>query len=73
MSGEKDSEHPMEALLGPELLKEIGPHKKPNLRNFKQSFHDGPTIETQKALENKDLVLLYFSAAWCPPCRSFSP
>ena len=24
-------------------------------------------------LRDKDAVLLYFSAAWCPPCRAFTP
>ena len=50
---------------------------------------DGSKIEAEKALENKvrewlelradfdftvqDLVLYYFSAHWCPPCRQFTP
>ena len=24
-------------------------------------------------LEKKDLILLYFSASWCPPCQKFTP
>merc|ERR1712154_355490 len=34
---------------------------------------DGSKVEADKALENKDLVLYYFSAHWCPPCRQFTP
>merc|ERR1711909_98006 len=34
---------------------------------------DGSKVEAEKALENKDLVLYYFSAHWCPPCRQFTP
>lgn len=44
-------------LLGPTLL-------------TKES--DGIT-DTQTLLEGKEYVMLYFSAQWCPPCRSYTP
>merc|ERR1719336_1886744 len=49
---------------------------------------DGSKVQAEAALENKvrpslsflrsdfiiqDLVLYYFSAHWCPPCRQFTP
>merc|ERR1739842_277592 len=34
---------------------------------------DGSKVEAEKALENKDLVLYYFSAHWCPPAGSSPP
>merc|ERR1712126_97683 len=34
---------------------------------------DGSSHPAEKALEGKDLVLFYFSAHWCPPCRHFTP
>jgi len=49
------------------------------------SFHDfsallGATLETKAAprptaavLAGKEVVGLYFSAHWCPPCRRFTP
>lgn len=49
---------PMEVLLGKELISDTA---------------SGKTLPTAKTLEKKDLVLLYFSASWCPPCQSFSP
>ncbi|CAB9526538.1 Probable nucleoredoxin 1 [Seminavis robusta] len=48
---------PMEELLGATLL-----------TNAK-----GARTPTKTALQDKDLVALYFSAKWCPPCRQFSP
>jgi nucleoredoxin len=51
------TDHPMESMLGPTLLTKIG----------------APTKVTKKLLADKDLVLLYFSASWCPPCKLFSP
>merc|ERR1712183_768568 len=34
---------------------------------------DGSTVEATTALQGKELVLYYFSAHWCPPCRRFTP
>jgi nucleoredoxin len=48
---------PMETLLGPALLTNV----------------KGPAKKTKDLLKGKDLVLLYFSASWCPPCKTFSP
>jgi nucleoredoxin len=51
------SKSPMETLLGPSLLTDS----------------NGSTKDTTALLKDKDLVALYFSASWCPPCRQFSP
>jgi nucleoredoxin len=47
----------MEALLGSDLLANV----------------KGPAKKTKELLKGKDLVLLYFSANWCSPCKTFSP
>merc|ERR1712047_12682 len=36
-------------------------------------FFEGSSVEADSALEGKDLILFYFSAHWCPPCRQFTP
>merc|ERR1712080_427756 len=33
----------------------------------------GEAISANSLLANKDLILLYFSGHWCPPCRQFTP
>lgn len=33
----------------------------------------GETKSISSLLEGRSHVLLYFSAHWCPPCRSFTP
>ena len=47
----------MDSLLGPKLLVKA----------------DGGAKHTKTLLKDKDLVALYFSASWCPPCKIFSP
>ena len=34
---------------------------------------DGSSHEADAALAGKDVILIYFSAHWCPPCRTFTP
>lgn len=48
----------MQTLLGPTLIADAKGTKR---------------VAADKALKDKDLVLLYFSASWCPPCQAFSP
>ena len=47
---------PIESILGPQLLSKV----------------NGELVATSKALDGKDLVAVYFSAKWCPPCKVFS-
>jgi nucleoredoxin len=34
---------------------------------------DGTAVSADQALSSKKVVLFYFSAHWCPPCRAFTP
>ena len=44
-----------------------------SLSNTSLFKSDGSSVMADSALEGKDLVLYYFSAHWCPPCRQFTP
>ena len=69
------SSSPWEKMLGPTLIQHNN-----NKSNGTTAGEGGDgkaakykTISTVEALKDKELVLLYFSASWCPPCQSFSP
>merc|ERR1739842_16477 len=34
---------------------------------------DGTVVSADSAMEEKKIILFYFSAHWCPPCRQFTP
>merc|ERR1712077_33338 len=34
---------------------------------------DGTKKPSSEALAGKDIILIFFSAHWCPPCRGFTP
>ncbi len=60
-SADQNNEEP--ATPGVRLLDFIGPE-----------LVDAEGNTTSSAvLEEKDYLLLYFSAGWCPPCRQFTP
>lgn len=33
----------------------------------------GDEVSAEEALKGKEIIGLYFSAHWCPPCRMFTP
>ena len=35
--------------------------------------HSGDLVDAEAALGDKKVVVCYFSAHWCPPCRQFTP
>jgi len=43
------------------------------LSGHKLMKKDGSLVEADTALKDKNYVLFYFSAHWCPPCRQFTP
>eukprot|EP01052_Picozoa_sp_SAG31_P057642 SAG31_NODE_17175_length_677_cov_1.239243_1_plen_95_part_00 len=43
-----------------------------SLREGDLTDRDGQPV-TLGSLRQKKVVLLYFGAGWCPPCRAFSP
>ena len=47
----------IESLLGEKLLRSAKTTSKP----------------TKQLMQGKELLGLYFSASWCPPCKTFSP
>ena len=34
---------------------------------------DGTKVGATEGIAGKNIVCLYFSAHWCPPCRAFTP
>lgn len=45
-------------------------------RNFlagKQLLSKSGIVSAEESLEDKEIIAVYFSAHWCPPCRSFTP
>ena len=39
----------------------------------KLKMTDGKEVPTKDVLDGRKNVVLYFSASWCPPCRTFTP
>merc|ERR1712154_278242 len=67
------SQHWQRSLSTTKLLQKEITDKMDSLNGATLIKADGSKVEADKALENKDLVLYYFSAHWCPPCRQFTP
>merc|ERR1712244_916 len=64
--------HCQRSLSTTKLLQKEITDKMDSLKGATLIKADGSKGEADKALENKDLVLYYFSAHWCPPCRQFT-
>ncbi len=58
------------ALVGPAVAADTHPVLNENARLAVTA--DGKRAEIER-LVDKPLVLVYFSAHWCPPCRKFTP
>lgn len=43
------------------------------LKGRKLLTKSGKVIGADDVLRDKKLILFYFSAHWCPPCRAFTP
>ena len=44
-----------------------------SLRGVTLVTSDGTTVLADNILNDKNIILFYFSAHWCPPCRQFTP
>ena len=43
-----------------------------NVETLSRLEEEWVAVPTETALEGKKIVCIYFSARWCPPCRTFS-
>merc|ERR1719284_2207569 len=64
----------------PLKLSKNGKNVVPKLINFSEIVKGSNLIKADKStkpidevLAGKDIILIYFSGHWCPPCRRFTP
>ncbi|KAL7557984.1 hypothetical protein ACA910_000031 [Epithemia clementina (nom. ined.)] len=62
-----------EKMLGPSLIQHSKTAGTSNNGGGEPAPTKYTTLKTGDALKDKEFVLLYFSASWCPPCQAFSP